>query len=159
MAGRRPKMHALLLIALMLAPTPTQRIEHWLATERKVPRAHAVANQIVYAAGLTKLDPFVLTALIDLESDEGWSHKCRGAAGEIGVTQILPDTARRCKYDEDRLRRDRDYQILCGAYYLAGQRGGIAEKLQRYNGGPSGPKKQRCRTYARVVLAKAAKVK
>lgn len=153
-------MTALLLTLILAATaqtTPTQRIGGWLTAQRNVPavRAHATANQIVYCAGLTKLNPFVLCALIDVESGEKWSHKLRGAAGEIGLTQILPGTARRCRYDEDRLRRDRDYQILCGAYYLSGQRGGIEEKLQRYNGGPGGPKKGRCQRYARLVLRKA----
>ena len=149
-----------LVLLILACPTPTQSIEHFLVAQRNVPaaRAHATANQIVYCANLTKLDPFVLVALIDVETGETWRRTTRGKSGEIGLTQILPRTARACGYDVGRLRRSRDYQILCGAYYLAGQQGGIEEKLQRYNGGPHGPKKERCKRYARKVLANARKV-
>ena len=150
-------MQAAILIAVLCAPTPTQTIEQFLAADRNVPevRAHAVANQIVYCANLTKLDPFVLTMLIDVETGEKWRHTCRGKAGEVGLTQILPSTARACGYSVSRLRKDWGYQILCGAYYLSGQEGDIRHQVARYNGGPRGPKRARCLRYADKIIRKA----
>lgn len=132
-----------ILIAVLCSSTPTETIETFLSADRNVPAsaAHATANQIVYVAGVTKLDPFVLAGLIDVESGQTWRRTCRGKAHEIGLTQILPSTARACGYNVERLKWDRDYQILCGGYYLGGQKGDIRLKLICYNAGSKRAKK------------------
>ena len=154
-------MTAVLIALLSCQPSAPQTVAHWLTSQRHMPAAEAkaVANQIVYCANLTELDPFVLAALIDVETGETWRQSTKGRAGERSVCQFLRSTARSCGYDWGRICRDRDYAILCGAYYLAGQKGSIREKLCRYNGGPAGPRKARCRRYAETVLRKAKRMR
>jgi len=87
------------------------------------------------------LDPRLLAALVHVES--GWDPQARGSAGEIGLTQILPETARWIA--EARGRPIPDLadpleSLDAGAWYLTAllrETGGNAvEALARYNGGP-----------------------
>jgi len=126
-----------LLVALILAANP--HLAQPLASD--------------FAAHLTKLDPQVpariMEAMIYYESE--WHPNCRGAAGEVGLTQIHP-----CHHPPGGWTARMDWS----ANHLAGlkAKGRTWEvALAAYNGGWGGRNYPQCKKYAKRVLRRAAK--
>ena len=94
-------------------------------------------------AGAEGVDPLLLYSLIRRESL--YDADARGAAGEIGLTQVIPltggDIARALgeEHDHERLARP-ETALRYGAWYLGAQLGNFdgsaAVALAAYNGGP-----------------------
>lgn len=99
--------------------------------------AHAIALEV-------GVPPRLFLALIQTESS--WRVKARGAAGELGLTQLLPRTARHLGVDPHDVRGN----LLGGALHLRAhylRTGDWTRALVSYNG--RGPK---ARAYAQRVL-------
>jgi glycerol kinase len=102
------------------------------------------------------LDSRMLAAVITVESS--WVTDAEGAHGEIGLMQILPETARWLagllrwtSYD----LRDPDQNIRMGAYYLRvllDEYGSWEQALAAYNGGPRAAPSGADNPYTRRVL-------
>ena len=79
----------------------------------------------------------IFAALINRES--AWNPDAAGGAGEIGLTQVMPDTgASYCGMDATKLRNP-DCNLQCGASYLAAQFERFGDwrlALAAYNAGP-----------------------
>jgi soluble lytic murein transglycosylase-like protein len=108
------------------------------------PRANdlrSIARAIALEVGVP---PRLFLALIQTESS--WRVDARGAAGELGLTQLLPATARRLGVDPHDVRGN----LLGGALHLRShyiRTGDWTRALASYNG--RGPK---ARAYAQRVL-------
>jgi soluble lytic murein transglycosylase-like protein len=107
---------------------------HIKQTNKKAP-AEAIAQAILVGSSLYRVDPFLLAALIQQESD--YKVEAIGAAGEKGLTQITRRTAGRLQ-----LNWDSAFDILqnvgAGALYLSmhiEEYKDIDRALSRYNGG------------------------
>lgn len=113
------------------------------ATAAKASQPVKVANgkydkQIKEAASANGLDPALLSAMINRES--GGNPSALSPKGAMGLTQIMPDTARELGVDP----RDPNQAIDGGARYLAQQVqtfGSDAKALAAYNAGPGAVKK------------------
>ena len=95
-------------------------------------------KQINAAAEANGLDPALLSSMIKRESNGDPS--ALSPKGAMGLTQIMPDTARELGVDP----RDPDQAIEGGARYLAQQQktfGSDAKALAAYNAGPGAVKK------------------
>jgi hypothetical protein len=141
-------------------------VDYDRATEDAVPRAYggglmprngyaeggipsAYREYVEEASRETGIPVRFLAAKIQQEGQ--WRPDARGGAGEIGMTQVLPSTARDPGFgvrpvDPEVLRTDPREQILFGARYLAGRgrsagvedwndQGQVAKALRAYNGG------------------------
>lgn len=75
--------------------------------------------------------------LIDAESS--WRPHAKSNKGAIGLTQVMPATARDMGYDPKKLAKDVDMQLEAGAKYLSRQYrsfGDWSTALWAYNAGP-----------------------
>ena len=85
------------------------------------------------------IDPELYVRLIERES--GFDPNAKGAAGEIGLAQIMPDTALKPGYGTDPIldRSDPMESLRFGAQHLANliqnYDGDVTLALQAYNGG------------------------
>ena len=85
------------------------------------------------------IDPELYVRLIERES--GFDPNAKGAAGEIGLAQIMPDTALKPGYGTDPIldRSDPMDSLRFGAQHLANlienYDGDVTLELQAYNGG------------------------
>jgi len=93
----------------------------------------SIANAIVAAAQAAGIDPKLALEVANRES--GLNQNARGAAGEIGVFQLLPSTAASLGVDPSDVNRN----IEGGVRYLAqllSRYGDPAAALAAYNWGP-----------------------
>ena len=116
-------------------------------------------------AGAEGVDPLLLYSLIRRESL--YDADARGAAGEIGLTQVIPltggDIARALgeEHDHERLARP-ETALRYGAWYLGAQLGNFdgsaAVALAAYNGGPGNAARwlEAAATTAAVLPAESA---
>ena len=84
----------------------------------------------------------LLSAVISKESSG--NAGATSGKGAIGLTQIMPDTARGMGYDPDALKRDPSLQVEAGARYLKQMldaHGNVPDALAAYNWGPSNMRK------------------
>lgn len=103
-----------------------------------------------------QIDPRLIAAIATVESR--WDAQAVGGHGEIGLMQILPDTASfvarsigLAEYD----LRDPATNLELGTAYLAalfGQYGSLGGALAAYNGGPRAAHQGEGHPYARKVL-------
>lgn len=101
---------------------------------RNVP-ASRVARGIVASAEKYGLDLAWWAGQVEQESH--YEPCARGAAGERGLTQILPSTAIELRLNRTRLC-EIEYNLDAGARYMAAHvqlRGSVERALLRYNGG------------------------
>lgn len=116
---------------------------------------------VVKAAEDHGLDPRLLAALGYVETGGTWNPELRGAAGEWGLTQILPATAQ--NISEARGipipdLTDAATNLDWGAWYLAAlleeAGGNVTEALRQYNAGPRWMERapNAARGYSRRVL-------
>lgn len=114
---------------------------------------------VVAAARRHGLEPRLLAALVDVETGRTWDPCLRGRHGEIGLTQVLPATAkwiaRALQVDSYNLC-DPATSLEFGAWYLAQQlhrnKGDIVKALREFNGGPSWFEKPATERYANQVI-------
>nr|DAI72744.1 MAG TPA: GEWL-like protein [Caudoviricetes sp.] len=88
------------------------------------------------------IPPGLLSAVIDKES--GGDHTATSGKGAIGLTQVMPETAKGMGYDPDQLRNNPSMQIDAGAKYLKqmlDSHDNVAEALAAYNWGPGNVQK------------------
>ena len=103
-------------------------------TQKRVMDQHAW----IWGAGVDQgVEPAIIAALIDVESSG--DPDARGAAGEVGLMQILPATGKWiCTLSEQQLR-DPIFNIRCGTKYLRYNLdefgGNVAASLCGYNAG------------------------
>ncbi|MGK8932011.1 lytic transglycosylase domain-containing protein [Pluralibacter gergoviae] len=84
----------------------------------------------------------LLSAVIDKES--GGNHAAVSSKGAIGLTQVMPETARGMGYDPEQLRNSPEMQIDAGARYLKqmlDSHGSVPAALAAYNWGPGNVQK------------------
>lgn len=111
-----------------------------------------------------KLDPHLLDSMTYKESS--WNPKARGAAGEYGLTQLMPGTVKMLKVQQP---LDPEQNLRGGAAYLAQLltrfKGDVPTALAAYNAGPTGsrfgtPAQQAAgKSYADAVLALQRKLR
>jgi SLT domain-containing protein len=92
---------------------------------------------VTAAAAKFNIPAGLLSRLIQAESS--WRPGVVSHAGAIGLTQVMPDTARGMGYSVEALRRSPEIQIEAGAKYLAQQYnrfGSWPLALAAYNAGP-----------------------
>lgn len=93
----------------------------------------------LWKAGVERdVEPAIIAALIDVES--AGDPDAIGAAGEVGLMQILPSTGQWiCGLPADRLK-DPYTNVMCGTQYLRycldQLKGNVAASLCAYNAGP-----------------------
>lgn len=111
---------------------------------------------LVAAAERYAIEPRLLAALVWVETGGSWNPRLKGGAGEIGLTQILPSTAKWIARKRGLPLPDLTdpaTNLDWGAWYLAGEiraaKGDVAEALRRYNGGVRWP--EASRGYSRRV--------
>lgn len=105
----------------------------------------------------------IFRALITLES--GWDTNARSSSGAIGLTQVMPATARGMGYDPAILARNPEMQMEAGAKYLSSMYDQFQSwdyALAAYNAGPHNVKKyggvppfRETQNYVRRALALA----
>ena len=86
----------------------------------------------------------IFQALITLES--AWDPDARGISGAIGLTQVMPDTAKSMGFDPVRLARDPVMQLKAGAKYLSKMYdlfNNWEHALAAYNAGPHNVRKHK----------------
>lgn len=119
---------------------------------RNAEEAQAIIAAVNEASASQGVDPALLVALIQKESN--LRPNARGAAGEIGLCQLMPATARMVGYTNPTGIRE---NVLCGATHLGtlldNTGGDYTMALEVYNGGPRGPRIRRCQRYAEEVQA------
>lgn len=79
----------------------------------------------------------IFLALIEAES--GWNPGALSRRGAIGLTQVMPETARKMGYDPDHLKEDPVSQLEAGARYLLNmyrEFGNWVHAVAAYNAGP-----------------------
>lgn len=95
------------------------------------------------AARAMNLPPWLLAGLIHAESN--WDPNAVSGVGAMGLTQVMPSTARGMGYEPGALAGDWRMQIWAGARYLSGMMemfgGNSAMALAAYNAGPSAVQK------------------
>lgn len=125
------------------------------SSDLRTPPAQSIPylSMVQEAAKRNGLDPTLLAAMLDWES--GWDPKIQGAAGEIGLGQLMPATARGLGVTD---RADPRQNIEGAARYLGEQlrANGGDERLAlgHYNAGPGGTPVQH---YIDSVLAQRGK--
>ncbi len=111
-------------------------------------RAFEISRAIINEANHHNMDPFFLMAVIKTESH--FNIKARGRHGEIGLMQIMPQTAKwiasQAGFNPDHLNlEDPATNIRIGATYFASLRksfnGATAQYIGAYNMGPSNVRK------------------
>jgi peptidoglycan lytic transglycosylase len=99
------------------------------------------AGEIDAAAARVEVDPMLLAGLVRQES--GFNPEAVSSAGALGLTQLMPETARkearkiRVRYSRRRLFEP-EYNLRLGAAHLAGlleETGKLAQALAAYNAG------------------------
>ena len=156
----------MLLAVALLATAPAAHGRHggYAETRGGIP-AVPYADLIADAAERHWLDPILLTALVHQESN--FRPRARSRAGAVGLTQLMPRTARGLGLVVDR-RRGIDERLLPemalegGALYLREQLdrfGSVRLALAAYNAGPRAVRRYRgippyreTRTYVRRVF-------
>lgn len=109
------------------------------------------------------IPPAILNAVVTLES--GWDPYAISRKGAIGLTQVMPATARGMGYDPAALSRDPEMQLEAGAKYLSNMYRKFANwdhALAAYNAGPHNVRKyggvppfRETQNYVRRALALA----
>lgn len=84
-----------------------------------------VADKIITKAKEMGVDPRLALALAYVESNKTLSNSVKGTSGEVGVMQVMPDTARSMGYHPKDLH-DEDKNIAIGLQYLK-------QNMDRYN--------------------------
>lgn len=113
-------------------------------------QAEDLSGRIVRHSENAGVDPLLTSAVVGRESR--FRPQARGAAGEIGLMQLLPVAARAVGVSEAELASV-DGNLRAGTRYLAQQvrRYGVSRGLAAYNGGPNGWRIGRAREYAEEV--------
>lgn len=97
----------------------------------------AFQSLVLSAAAKFNIPVGILSRLISAESS--WQPGAVSPAGALGLTQVMPSTARGMGYSVDELRRSPALQIEAGAKYLAAQYARFKNwslALAAYNAGP-----------------------
>jgi len=117
------------------------RIENRLMVEFHWGRekAHAWANQAVYLAHEYDVSPYILFGVWMVETGGTLNPNVKGRAGERGICQFLPSTAKNNGYDWSKVCNPKywHYQMLMTAQHLRGlgdRCGSLEGALYRYNG-------------------------
>lgn len=116
----------------------------------------AVVTQIIAAARAVGLPPAL--ALGQGQTESGLNQASRGAAGEIGIFQIMPNYWRRWALAQGWDIYSEEGNIRAGVAILAAAihaEGSVTNGLRRYNGGPGWRSKPVTAQYAQKVLASA----
>lgn len=144
---------------------PAQQVDVW-AQQTAYMRAYLTAAHrpttwatvIVDAARTNRLSPWLIAAIIDVETGGTWNPDERGDAGDIGLMQVMPGTVRdmAITLGQDAVDPwDPIDNIRLGAAYMGAMAHSYPdayEAVAAYNGGPGGRHLSDCRTYAKVVL-------
>lgn len=123
-----------------------------------IKRPSAWADSIVSAARAERLSPWLIAAIISVESD--WQATRRGNSGEYGLMQVMPGTAAgmaRSLGMKECDPMDPDTNIRLGAHYLSKmvkEYGNHLEPLAAYNGGPGGRALAVAQQYAVKVMGR-----
>ena len=132
-----------LLITLMLAVFLLAIVSFWLVTEAANKYPLYYNELIVRYAEEYDLDPFLIAAVIKVESN--YNPEVTSHMNAHGLMQILPETGRWVAnrwgedFHEDRIMEP-DYNIKIGTYYLSYLMDYFGEEqlvLAAYNGGPA----------------------
>lgn len=129
------------------------RREIYNAVKSQLPKKHKarafeIARAVIMEANHHKMDPFFLLAVIKTESH--FNVKARGRHGEIGLMQIMPQTAKwiasQAGLNPETLNlEDPATNIRIGATYFASLRksfnGAAAQYIGAYNMGPTNVRK------------------
>jgi soluble lytic murein transglycosylase-like protein len=125
----------------LLAPSQDNPFELVrVSSSEALAKFDAVSSQIPYAAQIRKaalangIDPLLLVGLVTRES--GFGAHARSHAGAMGLTQLMPGTARELGVTDP---WDPAQNLDGGAYYLATQLkrfGRVDMALAAYNAGP-----------------------
>ena len=138
-----------LLIALMISVTllgggMCEAAEPYEVIHREVSQFHRgekeiawIAMAILYAAEECKVDPMLITAVMETES--AFNFNARSPVGAVGLMQLMPSTAKNIGVDPHNPLAN----VVGGAYYLkmqlnrfAGQAQALAYAVAAYNAGP-----------------------
>ena len=102
-----------------------------------------------------------------IEAESSWNPNAVSVAGAIGLTQIMPSTAKLLGYNPQKLKYDPELQLEAGAKYLKEMYEEFQcweEALAAYNAGPHNVKKYPRRSafpeterYVQKVMALAEK--
>jgi soluble lytic murein transglycosylase-like protein len=98
------------------------------------PNHQEVVRQAACSEGVP---PDIALAIIHHESN--FDNGVRGKAGELGASQILPQTSELFKFDRERLRKDYEYNVRSGMKimkFLLDQFS-TENTIRAYNGGPA----------------------
>ncbi len=100
-----------------------------------------------------------------IEAESSWRTGVTSTAGAIGLTQVMPNTAKGMGYDPNRLKNDPNMQLEAGARYLKEQFetfGTWDLALAAYNAGPGNVRKHKgippfkeTQNYVRKVMSHA----
>jgi len=141
------------IIALAHASDPTLT---WV-------RAAWIGNHVVTAAGREGLDPYLLAAVVYIES--GFNQAATSHAGALGLGQLMPHTAQAAGVDP----RDPWGNLMGSALTLRGsflEFGDWPRALAAYNAGPGAVRRYRgippyaeTRSYVRAVLGTYHKIR
>lgn len=128
MVQRPPPSEAAQNVSDPTVATPTGTQLSWVPPQYR--------QAVIDAANHEGIDPNLLAGVIQHES--GFNQATRGRSGEIGLGQLMPDTARGLGVDPN----DPNQNIQGAARYLHQQLvnprsgGDVGRALQMYNGGP-----------------------
>lgn len=118
----------------------------------------SVITAIIMAARRLGIPPAIALGQAQVESN--FSQGARGAAGEIGIFQIIPRwherTARSMGLDIYTTEGNIAYGVALLASSIRAE-GDVTKGLRRYNGGPAWHRKSQTAGYARRVLAAASR--
>lgn len=111
-----------------------QEISHYRNSEKEIAW---LSMAILYAAEECKVDPMLITAVMETES--AFNFNARSPVGAVGLMQLMPSTAKNIGVDPHNPLAN----VVGGAYYLkmqlnrfAGQAQALAYAVAAYNAGP-----------------------
>ncbi len=103
-----------------------------------------------------------------IQAESSWNPKATSRVGAMGLTQVMPNTARGMGYDPNQLKNDPMLQLEAGAKYLSQmyrQFGDWTLALAAYNAGPGNVQKyggvppfKETQNYVRKVMGSAGDV-
>jgi len=120
-----------------------------------VKQAPCVGQQVKEFASQHNINPKLVASIIQVESS--WKHDAKGKAGELGLMQLMPATAKAFGVSD---RLDPKENVLGGIRYLAycKQKTGKAY-IRCYNAGEKGINNPKAYAYEQKVLTALKKTK
>lgn len=136
---------ALIISASMIFASAAEAVEPYDVIHAEVARFNHsekesawIAMAILYAAEQCRIDPMLVTAVMETES--AFNFKALSPVGAVGLMQLMPSTARNIGVDPHNPLAN----VVGGAFYLkmqldtfAGQSQALAYAIAAYNAGPN----------------------